>query len=152
MKDTLTGKVTTALSLSNDTLTVVVTGVSSTDTDGKLSVVYEGDYPGQKDVTVAEITYSVSEPTPPAQPDITIVEDAAAESVSLGEAESVEGWTVTDSGDAAYATFTLSVSEGAAYLQYVGTAATEEMQTVTVTDADSQEVYSATYVVTAASE
>lgn len=126
--------------------------MSSTDTDGKLSVVYEGDYPGQKDVTVAEITYSVSEPVPPVQPDITIVEDAAADSVSLGAAASVEGWTVTDSGDAAYATFTLSVSEETAYLQYVGTAATEEMQTVTVTNSDSQEVYSATYVVTAASE
>jgi hypothetical protein len=43
--------------------------VSSTDTDGKLSVVYEGDYPGQKDVTVAEIAYSVSEPVTPDTPD-----------------------------------------------------------------------------------
>lgn len=145
MEDTLTGKVTTALSLSNDTLTVVVTGVSATDTDGKLSVVYEGDYPGQKDVTVAEITYSVSEATP----DLSIVAEAAAGEVSLVETESTEGWTVTDSGDAAYVTFSLSVSKGTAYLTYYGTNVTEAMQTVTVTDANSQEVYSATYVVTA---
>ena len=149
MEDTLTGKVTTSLSLSNDTLTVVVTGVSATDTDGELSVVYEGDYPGQKDVTVAEITYSVSEPAPPVQPDLTIVAEAAAQEVSLGEAEDTTGWTITDSGDAAYVTFSLNVSKGNAYLTAYGTAVTDEMQTVTVTDADSQEVYSATYVVTA---
>lgn len=152
MEDTLTGKVTTSLSLSNDTLTVVVTGVSATDTDGKLSVVYEGDYPGQKDITVAEITYSVSEPTPPVQPDLTIVEDAAAQEINIGEADDTTGWTITDSGDAAYVTFGFNVSKGTAYLTAYGTAATEEMQTVTVTDADSQEVYSATYVVTAATE
>lgn len=148
MEDTLTGKVTTALSLSNDTLTVVVTGVSATDTDGKLSVVYEGDYPGQKDVTVAEITYSVSEPSP-VVPDLTIVAEAAATDVNLGEAESVEGWTIADTGDAAYVTFTLSASKGTAYLSCYGTAVTDEVQTVTVTNGESQEVYSATYVVTA---
>lgn len=148
MEDTLTGKVTTELSLSNDTLTVVVTGVSATDTDGKLSVVYEGDYPGQKDVTVAEITYSVSEPAP-VVPDLTIVAEAAASEVSIGEADSTEGWTITDSGDAAYVTFGLNISKGTAYLTYYGTAVTDEMQTVTVTDANSQVVYSATYVVTA---
>lgn len=123
--------------------------MSATDTDGKLSVVYEGDYPGQKDVTVAEITYSVSEPAPPVTPDLSIVAEAAAGEVSLGEADSVEGWTITDSGDAAYVTFTLNVSKGTAYLTYYGTAVTDEIQTVTVINGSSQEVYSATYVVTA---
>lgn len=130
--------------------------MSATDTNGELSVVYEGDYPGQKDVTVAEITYSVSEPAPPppppVQPDLTIVAEATAGEVNLGEAEGTQGWTITDSGNGAYVGFNLNFSKGIAYLTYFGLAVTEEMQTVTVTDANSQEVYSGTYVVTSAQQ
>lgn len=127
--------------------------MSATDTNGELSVVYEGDYPGQKDVTVAEITYSVSEPAPPpVQPDLTIVAAATAGEVNLGEAESTQGWTITDSGSEVYVNFNLNFSKGTAYLTYYGQVVTEEMQTVTVTDANSQEVYSGTYVVTSAQQ